>query len=116
MSSSVQEKLSGIPLAADGRHALAVLNDAITVAKIEHTHGENDDAMPIVEAPLEVCEYYNRGNIAGFRKAGYFIMQDVLVCPDGTGDAVREALDRDLRDVPMVTVGSGMSGGAPKKK
>lgn len=93
---------------------MAQLQDDIIVAKVEHTHGDSDDALPIVETSLEACEYYNKGNLKGFKNAGYFIMQDCIVCPEGTRDAVRELLVRDLRDMPQVTVGSGVSG-TPKK-
>lgn len=46
-------------------------------------HEEQGEGMPEIEAPRKIIEYYNRGSINGFEKAGYFIFQGVKVFEDG---------------------------------
>jgi hypothetical protein len=54
------------------------------------------DPLPIVETDLSVIQHYNKQNMRGFEKAGYFILRDVIVCERGKKDEVRNKLHKNL--------------------
>jgi len=60
------------------------------------------EAVPCVEASRKIVEFYNRANIKGFDKAGYFMFQGVKVYEKGKRE---EADARDNRSTEEVNHG-----------
>lgn len=92
-----------------GRHPLNVLQDDIAVAIMEGPqetlHGK--DPLPIVETDRQCIEHYNKANLAGFDKMGYFIMRDVIICEKGKKEELRQRLHQNLDGFVQVAGGAG---------
>lgn len=67
--------------------------DAITNGDIDH-HG-----VPYIEVPQVIVEHYNRNNMEGFEKPGYFNFQGVNVYLEGTYEAVSKRTKRSIEDI-----------------
>lgn len=67
------------------------------------TWASDPGKMPWIETSRKVIEFYNRGNIAGFDQAGYFVMNGVRVYETGKR---AEFVTRDLRSETQVTFGN----------
>lgn len=72
--------------------------------------------MPIVETTLECINHYNKANLAGFAKTGYFILRDVIICEHGKKDEIRKQLLKSLDGFGGMVTGGSVSGGADMRK
>ena len=62
---------------------------------------DRGDTMPVVEAPREICEHFNRGRLLkAFDRAGYFIYDGVAVCETGKKEKVVNSFDQSSSLMP----------------
>lgn len=89
LSNSAVEQVSGIPQADDGRHPLTKLKEDLVVAQMNGP--KDDEVLPIIETSRECIEFYHRSpeKMKSFDYAGYFILDNVIVCENGKTEDVK---------------------------
>lgn len=78
---------------------LEVFNETIAIEKM--VAAESDVLMPVVEAPIEIIEHFNRGSMMqAFRKTKFFIYQGAVICEEGTREQVENELELSHKENP----------------
>lgn len=76
-----------------------MFNESIAIEKM--VAAESGILMPVVEAPIEIIEHFNRGAMMqAFKKAKFFIYQGAIICQEGTREEVENELELSHKENP----------------